>query len=61
MHLEQVYKEWINGKYIVGLEYMTLYVILTVIYCYLERESCKILKFYKSNFFYFQTIPFNKF
>ena len=40
-------KKW--GKNIVVLGYKRLDIIMTVIYCYLERENCKVLKFNMNN------------
>ena len=39
MHTEQVYKQSINEKNIEVLQYLGLIDIMTVIYCYLEREN----------------------
>ena len=53
MHMEQVYEQWKNGKNTVVLEYIRLDITI-VIYCYLERENYKVLKFYMNNFSYFE-------
>ena len=37
MHLEQVYKQW--KKIIVLLEYLSQYIIIVAILCYLERKD----------------------
>ena len=39
-------KQW---KYLAVLEFLRLYVIMVVIYCYLEREIDNILKFHINN------------
>ena len=54
MHKEQVCKQWKNGKYIAVLVYIRLDVLMTVIYCYLKKENCKVLKFHMNNFSYFE-------
>ena len=42
----QTMKQW---KYLAVLEFLRLYVIMVVIYCYLEREIDNILKFHINN------------
>ena len=40
------------------MEYIKLYLIMVVIYCYLEQENDKVLKkFYVNNSFYFEIPP----
>ena len=45
-----------NNKqlYIVILKYVRLYIVMVVIYCYLEKDKDKDLKFHMSNFAYFE-------
>ena len=50
----QKIEKWKN---IVVLEYIRLDIIMTVIYCYLERENYKVLKFLLNNFTYFEISP----
>ena len=50
----QKIEKWKN---IVVLEYKRLDIIMTVIYCYLERENYKVLKFLLNNFTYFEISP----
>ena len=47
---KQTMKNW--GKIVVP-EYIRVNIIMAVIYCYLERENYKILKFLMNNFSYF--------
>ena len=54
MHMEQVCKQWTNGKSKVVLEYIRPDTIMTVIYCYFERENYKVLKFHMNNFSLFE-------
>ena len=42
MHTEQVYKQQANGINIAVLEYIRLDIIMTIIYCYLERGKRKV-------------------
>ena len=51
--MEQVYKQWKNGKNIVVLEYIRLDITI-VIYCYFERENSKSWKFHLNIFPYFE-------
>lgn len=53
--MEQVNKQWKNGKAIAVLQYIRLYFIMAVVYCYLEKENYKVLKFHMNNFSYFET------
>ena len=39
---------------IVILKYVRLYIVMVVIYCYLEKDKDKDLKFHMSNFAYFE-------
>ena len=48
----QTMKKW--KKIIVALECIRLDIIMTVIFCYLERENYKVLKFQINNFSYFE-------
>ena len=50
----QKIEKWKN---IVVLEYIRLDIIMTVIYCYLERENYKVLKFLLNDFTYFEISP----
>ena len=42
-------KKWNKYRNIVALEYVRLDIAMTVIYCYLEREKYKVLKFHINN------------
>ena len=45
--MQQVYKQSKNGEiYLLVLEYTRLYIIMIVIYCYLECEDYKVLVFH---------------
>ena len=55
--MEQVYKQWKkkkNEKKLVVLEYIKLDIMMIVVYCYLEREYDKVLKFQMNNFPFFE-------
>ena len=45
--MEEVYKH--RSKQLVALEYIRLYIIMTVIYGYLERDNDKVFKFHMNN------------
>ena len=53
MHAMKNMENIVVGKYLVVVEYVRLDIIMTVIYCYLERENYKVLKVDMNNFFYF--------
>ena len=43
-----------NEKKLVVLEYVKLDIMMVVVYCYLEREYDKVLKFQMNNFPFFE-------
>ena len=47
----QTMKKW---KSLVVLEYLRLYILLVIIYCYLEKEKYKVLKSYVNIFSYLE-------
>ena len=57
MHMKKGIQKIEKWKNIVVLKYIRLDIIMTVIYCYLERENYKVLKFLLNNFTYFEISP----
>ena len=57
--MKQAYKWLAKVKNIVFLECIRLEIIMTVIYCYFEREMYKVLKFHMNNFSYFEISAFH--
>ena len=51
MHMKQVYKH--RSKQLVALEYKRLYIIMIIIYSYLERDNDKVFKFHMNNLCFF--------
>ena len=45
------YKKW---KLPVVLEYLSIYILMAVIYCYLKSENYKVLKFHMNYSSYFE-------
>ena len=52
--MEHVHKLWKMKTSSSSGILKTIYFIIVVVYCYLEREIYKTLKFYRNNFSYFK-------